>query len=191
MPHIETGNDLPGIVGLMAHRPDTAAPLNQLADALLRAPSSLRPGERELIAAYVSELNETRFCADSHSAFAAAQLDGGQDLVAAVLTDPDRAPVSGRLRALLRIAAEVRAAARPVPDEMIAAARAEGADDTDLHDTVLIAAAFCMYNRYVNCLATELPEDAAHYTDSARRIVHHGYTAGLDTAPQHTTASAA
>ncbi|MFJ9887133.1 carboxymuconolactone decarboxylase family protein [Streptomyces sp. NPDC091287] len=179
MPHIALDNDLPGITGLMAHRPDTAGPLGDLANALLRAPSSLGPGERELIAAYVSRLNDTEFCASSHGAFAAAQLAGGQELVRAVLADPGTAPVSGRLRALLSVAAEVQSSARPVSDQAIAAARAQGADDTDLHDTVLIAAAFCMYNRYVSGLATEQPKDEAYYEHSARRIVADGYRGGI------------
>ncbi|WP_331755339.1 carboxymuconolactone decarboxylase family protein (plasmid) [Streptomyces sp. NBC_00846] len=100
MPHIALDNDLPGISGLTAHCPDTAAPLGDLANVLLRAPSSLSPGEGELIAAYVSQLNGTEFCSSSHGAFAAAQLAGGQELVGAVLADPGTAPVSGRLRAL-------------------------------------------------------------------------------------------
>ncbi|MCB5165687.1 carboxymuconolactone decarboxylase family protein [Streptomyces bambusae] len=175
MPHISLDNDLPGISGLMAQRPDTAAPLNLLANALLHAPSSLPAGERELIAAYVSQLNATPFCAGSHSAFAAAQIDGGRELVDAVLADPATAPVSPKLRALLRVAAEVQGAARPVAAETIAAARAEGADDTDLHDTVLIAAAFCMYNRYVSGLATVIPADPSYYEESAKRIVSEGY----------------
>jgi len=176
MAHIELTNDLPGISGLMAQRPDTAAPLRLLADALLRTGTpSLSTGDRELIAAYVSELNNTRFCSDSHSAYAAVQLDGGADLVEAVLADPDTAPISEHLRALLRVAAEVQQAAQPVSDAAVAAARAAGADDTDLHDTVLIAAAFCMYNRYVDGLATELPEHPDYYGESARRITDHGY----------------
>ncbi|MET9927436.1 MULTISPECIES: carboxymuconolactone decarboxylase family protein [unclassified Streptomyces] len=179
MPHIALNNDLPGIIGLMVHRPDTGGPLGDLANALLRAPSSLKPGERELIAAYVSRLNDTEFCASSHGAFAASQLAGGRELVRDVLADPGTAPISGRLRALLGVAAEVRSAARPVSDRAIAAARAEGADDTDLHDTILIAAAFCMYNRYVSGLATELPKDDEYYEHATRRIVTDGYRAGI------------
>ncbi|MFJ5049785.1 carboxymuconolactone decarboxylase family protein [Streptomyces sp. NPDC088719] len=178
MAHIALDNDLPGITGLMAYRPDTAGPLGDLANALLRAPSSLGPGERELIAAYVSRLNGTEFCALSHGAFAAAQLAGGEGLVRAVLAGDETAPVGGRLRALLNVAAEVQRSARPVREQTIAAARAEGADDTDLHDTVLIAAAFCMYNRYVSGLATALPEDGEYYEHAARRVVAEGYRGG-------------
>ncbi|OKJ48581.1 alkylhydroperoxidase [Streptomyces sp. CB02009] len=179
MPHIRIANDLPGIRGLMTDRPDTAAPLNAIADALLRGDSPLTRGERELIAAYVSELNTTRFCADTHGAAAAAQLDGGIDLVKAVQHDADTAPLTPLLRALLRIAAEVQAQAAPVRDETIAAARAEGATDTHIHDTVLIAAAFCMYNRYVSGLATALPTGPGYYEEAGRRITTHGYATAV------------
>ncbi|MEV4558449.1 alkylhydroperoxidase [Kitasatospora sp. NPDC049285] len=178
MPHISITNDLPGISGLMAQRPDTAAPLNQLAETLLRSPQSLAlsRGERELIAAYTSELNETEFCSGSHSAFAAAQLDGGPELVKAVLHGLDEAPISPKLRALLRIAAAVRGPVRALPPELVAEARAAGADDEQIHDTVLIAAAFCLYNRYVTCLDTELPADPGYYEEGAKRIVARGYS---------------
>ncbi|MEU0743850.1 alkylhydroperoxidase [Streptomyces sp. NPDC006134] len=179
MPHIEMTSDLPGIRGLMTDHPDTAAPLNALADALLRGPSPLTRGERELIAAYVSERNATRFCADTHGAAAAAQLDGGTGLVEAVLRDPETAPLTPLLRALLHIAAEVQTHAAPVSDDAVAAARAAGATDTHLHDTVLIAAAFCMYNRYVGCLATTLPTEPGYYEEAGRRITTHGYAAAV------------
>lgn len=178
MAHIEITHDLPGISGLFAQRPDTAGVLSDLAETLLRSGRSpLSRGERELIAAYVSHLNRTAFCAGSHGAFAAAQLEGGAELVASVLDDPDAAAITPLLRSLLEVAAEVRAEAAPVSDEAIAAARAEGATDAHIHDTVLIAAAFAMFNRYVNGLATEVPSDPAFYGVAAELIVQHGYGA--------------
>jgi uncharacterized peroxidase-related enzyme len=178
MAHIDLGLDerqLPGITGLLAFRPETAQPLNQLAEVLLRAPNTLTPGERELIAAYVSGLNECTYCCASHSAFAAAQLESGMSLVDAVRHDVDSAPISAKLRALLRIAAAVREDGRKVTVELVEAAQAAGATDLEIHDTVLIAAAFCMYNRYVDGLATVLPDDPARYAESARRVVEVGY----------------
>jgi uncharacterized peroxidase-related enzyme len=177
MAHINLDNDLPGISGLMRNRPDTAAPLNQLAEVMLRGPLTLSRGERELIAAYTSELNETPFCAGSHSAFAAAQLEGGYDLVKAVLHDVDEAPVTPKMRALLRIAGQVRGEVKPLPAELVAAAREEGATDEEIHDTVLIAASFCLFNRYVTCLDTDIPTDMSVYDESAERIVNRGYAA--------------
>jgi uncharacterized peroxidase-related enzyme len=163
----------------MAFRPETAGPLCQLAETLLRSDNSLSRGDRELIAAYVSHLNECQYCETSHGAYAAAQLEGGAALVAAVKHDPAAAPISEKLRALLAIAAHVQAGGQNVTAADIAAARHHGATDVEIHDTVLIAAAFCMFNRYVDGLATWTPTDPALYAAMAERMVEHGYLAIL------------
>jgi uncharacterized peroxidase-related enzyme len=178
MAHIDLGVDetqFPGINGPMRFRPETAKPLNELAETLLRGPHTLTAGERELIAAYVSGRNECTFCCSSHSAFAAAQLDEGMPLVDQVRANLDTAPVSAKLRALLRIAGAVQESGRKVTTDLVDAARAEGATDLEIHDTVLIAAAFCMYNRYVDGLATFAPADPARYEKAAQRIIEEGY----------------
>ena len=123
MPHISLGNDAPGILSLFEYRPETARPLCDLAEVLLRGPSSLTCGERELIAAYVSTLNDCDFCAASHAAFAAAQLPEGMTLVDQVRADPASAPVSAKLGALLRIAAAVQRSGKDVRAADVAAAR--------------------------------------------------------------------
>lgn len=176
MPHIDVDPNLPGIRALLAFRPETAQPLGALANALLQAPSSLSPGERELIAAYVSSLNACRFCCSSHAAIAACHLGDDEALVAAVVRDPEAAPISAKLKALLAIAAKVQRGGLTVQPEDIARAREQGATDVELHDTVLIAAAFCMFNRYVDGLAAWTPEDPAAYRESGRMIAAHGYT---------------
>jgi uncharacterized peroxidase-related enzyme len=178
MAHIDLGVDetlFPGITGPLRFRAETAKPLNELAEVLLRGPNSLPAGERELIAAYVSGLNECTFCCDSHSAFAAAQLHDGMTLVEQVRADLDAAPVSDKLRALLRIAGAVSESGRNVTEDMVETAREHGATDVEIHDTVLIAAAFCMYNRYVDGLGTLAPADPGMYTEAAQRIIEHGY----------------
>ncbi|HXL88943.1 MAG TPA: peroxidase-related enzyme [Streptosporangiaceae bacterium] len=177
MPHISLGNDAPGILSLFQYRPETARPLCDLADALLVAPSSLTRGERELIASYVSTLNDCEFCASSHAAFAAAQLPEGMTLVDQVRADAAGAPVSAKLSALLRIAAAVQRSGKDVREADVAAAREAGATDVEIHDTVLIAAAFCLFNRYVDGLATILPDDPAGYAAMAGLIVTNGYGA--------------
>ncbi|MCW2933292.1 MAG: peroxidase family protein [Actinomycetia bacterium] len=179
MPHIDLNSDEPGIRGLFRFRPATARPLSELADVLLRGPSTLSRGERELIAAYVSSLNECHFCASSHSAFAAAQLPEGMGLVSQVRTDVQTAPVSAKVKALLGIAAAVQAGGLKVTDELVEAARAAGATDIEIHDCVLIAAAFCMFNRYVDGLGTFAPEDPALYAAITPLIVEDGYVASL------------
>ena len=177
MPHIDLPEGIPGIRSGFAFRPETAKPMSELAEVLLRGDSTLSRGERELIAAYVSNLNECRFCQTSHSWFAAVQLDGGMELVEAVKADPDEADISDKLRALLAIAAKVRDDGRSVTSHDIEAARAVGATDIEIHDAVLIAAAFCMFNRYVDGLAVWTPDDPAAYEAMAERIVERGYVA--------------
>jgi uncharacterized peroxidase-related enzyme len=179
MPYIELDSDEPGIRGLFRFRPETARPLSELADVLLRGPSSLTRGERELIAAYVSSLNTCNFCASSHAAFAAAQLPEGMELVQQVCADVQTAPVSAKVKALLGIAAAVQEGGLKVTAQLADAARAAGATDTEIHDSVLIAAAFCMFNRYVDGLGTFAPDDPAMYAMIAQRIVEDGYLAAL------------
>jgi uncharacterized peroxidase-related enzyme len=175
MAHIAVESGEPGIRGLFRFRPETAGPLNGLVEVLLRGPGTLSPGERELIAAYVSSLNECRYCYSAHAAYAAAQLPEGMELVEQVRDDLAGAPVTEKMTALLNIAAAVQRGGKSVSDELVAAARAQGADDVEIHDTVLIAAAFCMFNRYVDGLGTALPDNPDFYSERAKRIVATGY----------------
>lgn len=179
MAHINLPEGAPGIIGPMLFRPETAEHRNGLAEVLLRGPSTLSRGERELIAASVSRLNECKFCCTSHSTFAALQLDDGWGTVDATLADRESAPVSAKLKALLAIAAKVQRSGREVTDADVEAARAEGASDVEIHDTVLIAAAFCMYNRYVDGLGTWAPPNREDYEEMGRAIVEHGYLAAV------------
>lgn len=157
MPHIRLPEGLPGILGPMAYKPETAKPLNELAEILLRGPNSLTPGERELIATYVSSKNDCFFCQTVHGAVAAYHLKGDEALVLETKKNPEIAGISGKLKALLTIAGKVQTSGKQVRSEDIERARKEGATDCEIHDTVLIAAAFCMYNRYVDGLATWAP----------------------------------
>jgi uncharacterized peroxidase-related enzyme len=175
MPHIALPQGLPGISGLLAYSPETAKPLRELAETLLRRPSTLSPGERESIAAHVSYHNECDFCQLSHSAAAAAHLEGNYDLVEQIKRDPEAAPVSDKLKALLVIAGKVRQGGKQVTPADVARARERGATDQEIHDTVLIAAAFCMYNRYVDGLATWQPREREAYHEMGRRLAHEGY----------------
>ncbi|GAA4185932.1 carboxymuconolactone decarboxylase family protein [Streptosporangium oxazolinicum] len=175
MAHITLGNDQPGISGLFHYRPQTARPMSELAEVLLRGDNSLSRGERELIAAYVSAGNECRFCFSSHAAFAEAQLPEGTTPVGEICADPAAAAISDKMKALLDIAGAVRQGGKTVTDRQVAEARAVGASDVEIHDTILIAAAFCMFNRYVDGLAAFTPDDPAAYKVMADRIVESGY----------------
>ena len=183
MPHIALPDGVPGIRGLFEFRPETAKPLCELANVLLHAPNTLTGGERELIATYVSSRNDCAYCQDSHGAIAAHHLNGDDELVRQVKRDFEKAAISEKLKALLAIAGKVQSGGKSVLPEDIRRAREQGATDTEIHDTVLIAAAFCMYNRYVDGLATLLPESPSVYRDRAGIIARGGYLgAGLPSA---------
>ena len=175
MPHIALPSHLPGIRAAMAFRPETAQPLNDLVDALLTAPNSLTPAERELIATYVSRKNDCYYCATIHGAVAAAHLDGDEDLVRSVKADFESAEISPKLKALLNIAGKVQLGGKHVSGDDIARARAEGVSDVEIHDTVLIAAAFCMFNRYVDGLDTVQPRDEEMYRQRGKLVARDGY----------------
>jgi uncharacterized peroxidase-related enzyme len=178
--HIAVPEGTPGIRSLLAFRPEVAPAISALADILLYAPNSLSRWERELIAAYVSALNECGFCRDSHAAVASCHLGDDGAIVDAVVADAERAPVSAKLKALLAIASRVQRSGRDVRDADIARARAEGATDVEIHDTVLIAAAFCMFNRYVDGLGALTPTDPVGYRERARVVADHGYAAAIE-----------
>src|SRR5580658_6412391 len=175
MPHIELKEGLPGIVGLLAFSPDTAQPLLALAEILLRGPNSLTSAEREIIAAHVSYRNDCAFCQLSHSAAAAAHLGGKHELVSHAKVNPEAAEISDKLKALLNIAGKVQKSGKQVTPEDVARARQHGATDKEIHDTVLIAAAFCMYNRYVDGLATFQPLGREAYHAMGEQLAHEGY----------------
>ena len=177
MAHIALPDGLPGIRGPMAFRPATAAPLNELVVVLLRGPHTLSPGERELIATFVSARNDCRYCQTIHGAIAAHHFGGDEALVAQVKRDPSSAAISPKLKALLVIAADTARSGRDVTADDIARARAEGATDLEIHDTVLIAAVFCLCNRYVDGLATWTPDDPEFYRQRAALVATHGYAA--------------
>jgi uncharacterized peroxidase-related enzyme len=175
MPHIALPEGLPGIRGAMAFRPATAKPLNELVEILLCGPHTLSPGERELIATYVSSLNDCYYCQTIHGAIAAAHLDGDEELVKRVKADFHHADISEKLKSLLVIAAKVQKGGKNVTTEDIEDARSQGASDLEIHDTVLIAAAFCMYNRYVDGLGTTQPHDEALYRERGKDVARRGY----------------
>jgi uncharacterized peroxidase-related enzyme len=178
MARVPAPPQIPGIAAFFKFRPETGVPLCQLAEALLRGPSPLSSGERELIAATVSAGNECVFCSRSHAAAAAAHLGGDEAteaFVEQVRTDPMHAPLSDKMKALLTIALQVRESGKAVTDDAVNKARALGVTDVELHDTVLIAAAFCMFNRYVDGLQALTPDDPAVYREMGKAMAFQGY----------------
>jgi uncharacterized peroxidase-related enzyme len=184
MAHINLPDGIPGILGPMAFSPETAQPLNALAEVLLRSPNSLSQGDREMIAAYVSSQNDCFFCQSVHGAAAAHYWDGNEALVADVKRNFESVDVSEKLKALLAIAGKVQNGGKQVTSADVERAVKHGATDKEIHDTVLIAAAFCMFNRYVDGLATWAPSDPQRYRESGKRIAEEGYIHSTDHLPE-------
>ena len=175
MPHIPLPEGVPGPRGPMLFRPEVAPPMSELAEVLMRGPSTLTLAERELIGTYVSAQNDCRYCQTIHGAVAAHYLGATEEqekLVQQIKSDPSTAPISAKLKALLNIAAHVQQGGKQVTAEDIAEARRQGASDLEIHDTVLIAANFCMMNRYVDGLATWTPDDPEFYRQRAAGLAN-------------------
>ncbi|MES2456153.1 MAG: peroxidase-related enzyme [Bacteroidota bacterium] len=171
MAHINVPEGVPGIRSLVMFRPETGKYLYDLAEVLLRGESPLSQADRELIAAYVSRRNDCFFCMSSHAAAARCLYGDDEAIVDEVLADMERSSLSEKLKALLHIAGKVQILGKEVSEQDISAARDLGATDKEIHDTVLIAAAFCMFNRYVDGLASLTPTDPEAYKEMGKRMV--------------------
>ncbi len=175
MPHINLDKDLPGMRSLLAFRPEVADPMGELANQLLRIEDGLSMAERELIGTYVSHLNDCFYCQHSHGAIASCYLNGDAETVEQVTKDYTQAAISDKLKTLLSIAGSVQKGGKFVTPEQVKAAKDLGATDIEIHDTVLISAAFCMFNRYVDGLATYTPADLSSYPLRAQQVAERGY----------------
>lgn len=175
MAYINVPEGVPGIRSLVMFRPETGKPLYELAQVLLRGNSTLTEAERELIAAYVSKRNDTMFCMMSHAAASRALYGNDKNIVDDVLKNMQQANISSKMKSLLNIAGKVQILGKEVKPEDIEAARKEGATDKEIHDTVLIAAAFSMFNRYVDGLASFTPTDEKEYEAMGKRMAEKGY----------------
>jgi uncharacterized peroxidase-related enzyme len=174
MPYLPLEDHLPGITGLLEYRKETATPIRELTQLLLRGPSTLTEGERELIATIVSHQNQCRFCTAAHTA-AADRLLGECTTTGQIKEDIDQAEISEKMKALLVIAKQVQQSGKSVSTDSVERAKKSGATDLEIHDTVLIAALFCLYNRYVDGLATLEPQDDGYYKTLAERLATNGY----------------
>ena len=175
MAYIKVPEGLPGIVGPMAFRPETAKHLNNLAEELLRADNSLSRGFRELMATYVSYLNDCFFCQNAHGGLAQHYLQCDMNYIDSIKKDYLDSDLTDKEKSLLEIAASVQKGGKNVSAPQIDKARKLGATDTEIHDTVLIAAAFCMFNRYVDGLGTWAPQDRSFYVKRAESRAAEGY----------------
>ena len=174
--------EAPGIIAAMSLSPGLAAHLRGLANELLVKEypgATLTRAERELIATAVSAANECFYCMDCHGAFALELMrdtsaSSAHTLVLG-LKMGDASALSSKMRALIDIARAVQRRSRDLTRDDVAGALRAGATDEDTQLTVLIAAAFCMYNRMVDGLRARTPESVDAYRARAAEIAEHGY----------------
>jgi uncharacterized peroxidase-related enzyme len=176
-------SEVPGIVAAMRLSPGLAVHLRGLADELLVRDfpgATLTRAERELLATAVSAANDCFYCMDSHGAFASELLhragaEGADSLVDGVKSGGSDG-VGAKMSALLGIARTVQRNPRALRREDVEDALEAGATDADAQLAVLIASAFCMYNRMVDGLRARTPASADAYRERAAEIAAHGYS---------------
>jgi uncharacterized peroxidase-related enzyme len=176
MAHIQLPESLPDIRGPMVFSPETT--LCDLVQPLLPGPHTLTPAEREVIATYVSAQNDCIYCQSCHGSTAAQHLGGSDadyELIAQIKQNYPATPISAKMKVLLAIAGKVQHGGKYATAKDVEQARQQGATDKEIHDTVLIAAAFCILNRYVDGLATWQPSDPEIYREIGRQTSQLGY----------------
>ena len=174
MPFFGFLNDNSGVGDVMANDPERYLSIGTFTQDLLRGPSPLTVGERELIAAYVSGLNQCQFCHGAHSAVAA---DLGVDtaVFGVLLDDVDRAPVAEKLKPVLRYVRTLTLTPSRLTQRDADAVFDAGWDEQALGDAVAICALFNLYNRIVE--GHGIKGNAAYFAGVKAFIADHGYEA--------------
>lgn len=175
MTHIKTDFSQYGMTELIFYKKETGSVLSELAHTLLQGKSPLSMADREIIATHVSILNDCEFCTMTHGVAATTHLGDDGKAFNCMIEDISKIPVSDKMKKLLAIATKVHESGKAVTEELVKEAREAGACDEEIHDTVLIAAAFCMFNRYVDGLGTMVPEDKSEYKEMGERLAKKGY----------------
>ena len=175
MQHINLPYKFPGILHMFMYRAESAAQLDTLVKTLLHNPHpTLSPGERELIADYVSRFNTCKYCCNIHGAMAPRQPVENAGIVKQVLANPETAPVNNKMKALLKIAGEIQSGHGRLASDYIGFYRDKGITGQEIRDVILIADAFCMYNCYVAGLSTWQPDDVELYDKMEERYMREG-----------------
>ncbi len=167
------GQPIPQIWHLFAYKPAITVHLERLTHEIMRGPSPLSPGFRELIATLTSARNQTPFCATTHAA-ASTELLGNRELVDSVLRDPRTAPVSPAEQALLSFVEKVNRKFWKIDAADFEALRSCGWSDEAIYDAINVCALFNFYNRWVSSNGVcQMPE--AGIEASGKRIAQTGY----------------
>lgn len=161
-----------GIQKLFSFSPKSAKPLLDLTQTILVEEGSLPRWFREVIASFVSDQNECQFCFMSHQSVAFALLDEKE-----IQKEVERNVMWQNLILIAQSVTKKDRRMLPEMDTLINIAKESGATDQQIHDTVLIASAFNMYNRYVDGMGlSDSVQDEKIFKGMGKRLAEHGYT---------------
>jgi uncharacterized peroxidase-related enzyme len=166
------GGEYSKIWDLFAFQNDVMVHLAQLSQGIIRQPSTISVGMRELIAAYTSYQNECAFCTLAHAAAASELL--GEELVWSALRDVDRSPLDDKDKTLLRFVGKVTKNLPAVDGADVDALRSAGWDDEGIYFAISTCALFNFYNRWITASGVPAMSAEAH-REQGRRLARDGY----------------
>ena len=158
---------------LFAFQPSFTDSLSSFSQGVLRAPATISPAMRELIAAWTSFQNECRFCTRAHAA-AAAELIGSEELVQSVLSDLEASPLEEKDKAMLRFVTKVTRELPAVTAADVERVRAAGWDDEAIYFAITTCTLFNFYNRGITATGVAEMSEEAH-RQQGRHLARSGY----------------
>jgi uncharacterized peroxidase-related enzyme len=168
-----SGGGEPDVMKIFFYRPTFfGAPMTRLTQRMLRGPSDWSIGERELFVAFVSEKNRCRFCAGAHCAVAAEVL--GSRVVEAVMKDVNAAPITGKLRAMLKFLAKLALSPDDVSPRDIEVLRDAGISEEAIVDGIYLCMGTSVMNRIADALGCE-SMTPAQFAVGAKFLLAVGY----------------
>lgn len=168
-----SGHPVPDAARLVFYRPGFyGARAKEFTHEAMRGPSDWSVGDRELMAAYVSKVNETAFCIRAHTATASQAYQDGPR-VAAVLADLESAPVEEPLRATLRMLGKLTREGEVGAEDM-REVLAAGVSPQQVKDALAVCAAFNVTDRLADAFGFEVlsPEG---FEAGAKYLLKRGY----------------
>jgi uncharacterized peroxidase-related enzyme len=165
--------ELPDVTRTMSYRSGFfGGPYAALLHAVMRGPSEWTVGERELLAAYTSYLNQCPFWTGAHGAVASTVL--GDEITKAVFADPGTAPIAPRLRAALGLVRKLTLAPEEVGPGDLRAILSAGVSEDAVRDAVYVCFAFNLIDRVSDALGFDLMDEKG-YRRGAQVLLKVGY----------------
>lgn len=176
MAFITLDNTLQGMRQLLAYKPIIAGPMLALMEGVMRSNDGLSLGERELIASYISYLNDCRHCQIIHGEIAQCLLNDDDFIMDTLRSNFKELKLNPRINAILNIVKCIHLGGKHVGASQIDAAKKIGITEMEIHDTVLISSMFCMFNRYIDGLGLESTDTELSFKQRAKQIAENGYS---------------